>query len=180
MNQPAAFSASYSDWKLIKTRGVVQVVMEIPLADADTAYNVLGGMPDVARENWFAIAPLKLPRAEKENNTTPIRTAAQPQPDVPRSGWGEAGSPFMAKAKRDWRAVPYPQQAGIRICEATFAAYLREEHPDEWHETGEADACVKFICNINSKRELLTNHKAALLWHQLDTAYSAWLALERA
>jgi hypothetical protein len=84
-----------------------------------------------------------------------------------------------AGAKRDWKAVPKPQQAGIRINEPTFAAYLREEHPHDWRETGEADACLKFMCGINSKRDLATNHQAATLWHQIDSAYQAWLAKER-
>ena len=37
----AAFRASYSDWKLIKTRSVVQIVFEVPLEAADEAYQVL-------------------------------------------------------------------------------------------------------------------------------------------
>ncbi len=58
MNTPAAFKATYSDWKLVKTRGVVQVIFEVPLADSDTAYEILGGMPNHANERWFGIAAL--------------------------------------------------------------------------------------------------------------------------
>jgi hypothetical protein len=87
--------------------------------------------------------------------------------------------PKSDRVKRDWRDLPPAQQAGIRINEATFAAYLREEHPDEWHETGDADSCLKLICRIESKRDLLTNHRACALWHQIDTYYGAWLAKER-
>ena len=58
MNKPLAFRGTYSDWRLVKTRGVVQVILEIPLADADMAYQILGGMPDASRERWFGIAPL--------------------------------------------------------------------------------------------------------------------------
>jgi len=60
MKEPMAFRATYADWKLIKTRGVIQVVMEVPLADSDAAYDVLGGMPNPANETWFGIAPIKL------------------------------------------------------------------------------------------------------------------------
>lgn len=161
-----AFKAAYADWKLIKTRGVIQVVMEVPLAEADAAYDVLGGMPNAANEVWFGIAALNLPQAEKENSKLPA--PATPEQD-----------PKSARAKRDWRDVPYPQQAGIRINEPTFAAYLREEHPDEWHETGDADDCLKLICGVSSKVYLATIHKAALMWHQIDTDYAAWLVRER-
>lgn len=59
MEKPAAFSASYSDWRVIKGRKVVQIVLEVPLEAADHAYNVLGGMPNFGSENWFAVARLK-------------------------------------------------------------------------------------------------------------------------
>ncbi len=59
MSEPAAFSAVYSDWKLIKTRGVVSISFEVPLEAAGHAYNVLHGMPGFAEEKRFAIARLK-------------------------------------------------------------------------------------------------------------------------
>ena len=58
MDKPAAFSASYSDWRVIKGRKVIQVVLEVPLEAADHAYNVLGGMPKFGSEQWFAVARL--------------------------------------------------------------------------------------------------------------------------
>jgi hypothetical protein len=58
MSEPAAFSASYADWKVIKTRRVVQIVLEVPLEAAGHAYNVLGGMPNFGGEEWFAVARL--------------------------------------------------------------------------------------------------------------------------
>lgn len=59
MENPAAFSATYSDWKVLKTRQVVQIVLEVPLKAAGHAYNVLGGMPNFEAEQWVAVAPLK-------------------------------------------------------------------------------------------------------------------------
>lgn len=59
MDTPAAFSATYSDLKLIKTRKVVQFVFEVPLEAAEHAMNVLGGMPSPMSEKWFAIARLQ-------------------------------------------------------------------------------------------------------------------------
>ena len=58
MTEPAAFSAIYSDWKLIKTRGVVSISFEVPLEAAGHAYNVLDGMPTYGEEKFFAIARL--------------------------------------------------------------------------------------------------------------------------
>lgn len=58
MSEPAAFSASYSDWRIVKGRKVVQIIFEVPIEAAGHAYNVLGGMPNFGSEDWFAIARL--------------------------------------------------------------------------------------------------------------------------
>jgi len=161
-----AFRATFSDMKLVKTRQVAQLIFEIPIEEFDAAYEVLGGMPVPAKERWFGIAALKQGKEADPKSRTPVK----PQPDTDKPSAG---------VKRDWRDVPPSQQAGIRVNEPTFAAYLREEHSDEWHETGDADACLKMICRIESKTELKTDPRRMMLWHQLDSAYQAWLARER-
>lgn len=62
MSDQAAFSAYYSDWKVIKTRQVVQIVLEVPLKAADHAYQVLGGMPNFEAEDMVAVARIAKPR----------------------------------------------------------------------------------------------------------------------
>lgn len=161
-----AFRATYSDWKLIKTRGVVQVVMEVPLADADAAYDVLGGMPVHGKERWFGIAALK---------STAEEAAAQPRqtlaPKTPTGG-----------AKRmDWREVQPAAQAGIRCADPVFKAFLSEQYRKEWvHANKEADECVRRICGVQSRSELGTIHAARLIWKMLDDQFLAWKALEHA
>lgn len=150
MKTPAAFRATYSDLKLIKTRQCVQIVFELPLADFDAAYAVLGGLPDSSKETWFGIAPLDLMKQIEE------------------------------KPKRDWRDMQPAQQAGIRCAEPVFIAFLQEARPDDWHESQEAAACVRLICGVHSRVELGTNQKARVIWHQLDEQYQAWKALEHA
>lgn len=59
MTKPAAFSASYSDWRLVKGRKVIQIIFEVPVEAAGHAYNVLDGMPQFGSENWFAIARME-------------------------------------------------------------------------------------------------------------------------
>ena len=160
-----AFRATYSDWKLIKTRGVVQVVMEVPLADADAAYDVLGGMPVHGKERWFGIAALK--STEEEAAAQPRQTLA---PKTPTGG-----------AKRmDWREVQPAAQAGIRCEDPVFKAFMDEVHSlAEWNGFTTAEA-VRAFCGVKSRSELSTNHKARVLWHQLDSEFTAWKALEHA
>lgn len=147
-----AFRATYSDLKLIKTRKCVQIIFEVPQEDFDAAYEVLGGLPNPATERWFGIAAL-------------AADAAQPR---------QVESKSTAGAKRPWAEMLPQQQAGIRIGEPEFSNFLRQRFPDEWHETHEADACLKMAFNIWSKKELETNQKARVLWTQLDNEYLAW------
>lgn len=65
MENPAAFSATYSDWRVIKGRKVVQIVFEVPLEASGHAYNVLGGMPNFGSEKWFGVARMNQPKADK-------------------------------------------------------------------------------------------------------------------
>jgi hypothetical protein len=153
-----AFRATFSDMKLVKTRQVAQLIFEIPLADFDAAYEVLGGMPNPANERWFGIAPLRA-------------TPSTPQPVTP---------PLPAGAKKDWRDLPPAQQAGIRCEEPSFVAFLREQREDDWIETRDAAECVRLICGVQSRAELGTNQKARVIWKQLDDQFQAWKAMEHA
>ena len=159
MTTPAAFRATYSDLKLIKTRGVVQIVFELPLADFDAAYAVLGGLPDSSKETWFGIAP--------------IRTGAQPQPTQPPAG--------ASRDKREWRDMQPAQQAGIRCGEPIFVAFLKETYPEDWRALEEdAPQLVRFLCGVSSRAQINTQHGARVIWHQIDTQFQAWKALEHA
>src|SRR4051794_16545955 len=93
MTKPAAFRATYSDLKLIKTRQCVQIVFELPLADFDAAYELLGGMPNPSNERWFAIAALQEAKVLKFKEV--------PDP-------------------RAWQDVQPAAQAGIRCNDPTF------------------------------------------------------------
>lgn len=160
-----AFRAGYADWKLIKTRGVVQVIFEVPLADADAAYDVLGGMPVHGKERWFGIAALK---------STAEEARAKPRQDVPHDS-----RPDGAK-RMDWRDVQPSAQAGIRCGEPEFWAFLREEHG--YHGAADperAAAAVRHICVVKSRSEFSTDHRKRVLWHQLDSQFQAWQAKER-
>jgi hypothetical protein len=154
-----AFRATYSDFKLVKTRKVVQIVLEVPLEQSNAVLDVLGGMPDPSKESWVGVARLR-------------SDASQPQPVVDKPPAG---------AKRDWRDLSPAQQAGIRCDEPAFSAFLKENHPDDWHEAGnDAAECVRMMCQVSSRSALVTNQKARVIWHQLDEEYGAWKALERA
>lgn len=165
MSKPAAFRAVYSDFKLVKTRGVIQVIFELPVEQSDAAYEVLGGMPVAGKERWFGIAAIK-PETEvmspdHESNSKP---ATRPDQEPPRPD----------RAKR-WNDLNPSQQAGIRCGEPAFQSFLTERYRDDFHEAaGDRAECVRLICDVSSRSELDTNHKARVIWHQLNDQYEAW------
>lgn len=160
MTLPAAFRGSYADWRLVKTRAVIQVIFEVPLADADAAYDVLGGMPDNSKERWFGIAALRTPEQEAQES---IQEQSDDD-DGPR---------------RNWRDVEPSAQAAMRCNQPEFWAFLREEHKQRVTNKEDAATVVRKLCKVNSRAHFNTNHAARMVWHGFDTEYQAWLAKER-
>jgi hypothetical protein len=155
-----AFRATYSDFKLVKTRKVVQIVLEVPVEQANNVLDVLGGMPDPSRETWVGVAPLH-------------PDATQPQPKASPAAGAKRGV-------RPWVEIAPPTQAGIRCDDPVFVSFLKEERADDWHEAQDAAECVRMICGVQSRSELATNHKARVMWKQLDDQFQAWKAVEHA
>jgi hypothetical protein len=93
MIAPAAISATFSEWRMVKSRKVLQLVFELPLEKQGEVLAVLGvPLPDA--ESWVAIAPLNL------GKEAPAR-------DERRARASELG-------KARYRASPEMEQALIR------------------------------------------------------------------
>jgi hypothetical protein len=172
--KPLAIRGTYSDWRLVKTRGVVQIVIEVPLAESNIALEVLGGMPDAAKEQWVAIAPIN-PEKEVMSNQHPEPSHAPERRDNARPG--SEDPPARAKPWRDWTPA---QQAGMRCNDPEFAAFLRETRPDDWHEAPDPADCVRLICGVESRSHLNRGGSPAFRWRELDNSFLTRKALERA
>lgn len=191
MNQ-AAFTATFADWKLVKTRGVVQLVFEVPVEKADAAYNVLGGMPDAAQERWFAIARLTEQAARNE----PVPASRNPVPasaSLQSSNRGlcfrgdagadreAAASPSDGPASRPFTELKYSQQAGILCSDPAFHQFLEMYSPDDWRDYASlpdpkfrAKLCVRRLCGVDSRADILPDTPAAAHWQQIVQSYRGW------
>ena len=54
----AAERAAFSDIRTVRSRGVMQLVLEVSIESADRVLKSLGGVPVPGQERWVAIAPL--------------------------------------------------------------------------------------------------------------------------
>lgn len=170
---PAAFKAAYCDWKLVRTRQVVQIVFEVPLSEAGIAYDVLGGMPNPASETWFGIAPLHPPAAteaaaDPERLEQPAPEEAPPQPETAK-----------VAAKRAWEDLQPAQQAGIRSHDIRFEQFLEEEYKQHWRAHKDSAECIRSICGVNSRSQIGVNRTALARWQKLDQHFQAWDAKVR-
>jgi hypothetical protein len=116
----AAFSATYSEWKVIKTRSVVQVVFEVPIEGSDTAYQVLGGMPLPGKEKWFVIAKM---------NAAGVGSLASREAGV--SG-RDATAKIVESAPASRSHSPYAREIAMACEDTDFQDFLRANFQNEW------------------------------------------------
>lgn len=162
----AAFSATYSDWKVIKGRKVVQIVFELPLEKSDEAYQVLGGMPIAATEKWCAIARLN-PNKEV---MPPESQHDQPPETQPRPVTDRQASPAGAD-KRKFEDMPAPQQAGMLSQDRAFRFFLAEKFEMPIPDPDEAASIIRHHCKVKSRAHLTPDNAE---WSSLVLAYRLW------
>jgi hypothetical protein len=145
---PAAFQATFSDWRLIKGRKCVSICFEVPLEAANEAYAVLGGMPDPGRSVWCAIARLQEPKSK---------------PEKPQS------------EKKRWEDMTAAQQAGVLCGDAAFVKFLDGRYANiTIRDSGSAAVAVRDICGVLSRSEIDSQPTAKARWDLLVAEYRAW------
>jgi hypothetical protein len=68
MTDAAVTQGTFADFRLIKGRKTAQIIIEVPIEQADQALSALGGLPQPATEAWVAIA-----RLETKERVVPIK-----------------------------------------------------------------------------------------------------------
>lgn len=79
MSAPAAIRGTFSDFRLVKSRSVAQLVVEIKIEEADAALATLGGLPQPASERWVALAALNVTsiKPKERQRWADLKAAAQ-------------------------------------------------------------------------------------------------------
>jgi hypothetical protein len=103
IDHPAAIQATFSDFRLVKGRKVAQLVLEIPMEEADAALSTLGGIPQPHSERWVALARLN----------------------------GHIQTPKPDKEKQRWEDLKLSMQAWIRCEELAFQRFLGAHSSEE-------------------------------------------------
>lgn len=180
MKNAVAFKGCYADWRLIKTRGCVQVVLEIPLHEADLAYQALGGMPDPASERWFGIARLDLSNVA---DGRPRAGGASHQPTGGRK-MSVGDDPTSTPAPRLHKPVAPDKrlaaQAGIVCSDQMFWRYVEQCYAASGHKLAavtsadEAAAYVRTYCEVASRSEIKPDTPEGEKWQELHGDFLLW------
>lgn len=149
MTQRAAIEGDYADFKIVKTRSVAQLVVEIPIEQAADMVRMFG-VPVPGSPVRVAVARL--------HETPQIEATA---------------APANTNGHRSWGELSPAQQAGIRCAEPAFQKFLREEGDSAVSDTESAAAYVRLVCGVHSRAHLTGN--AANLWHGLDARFQTWM-----
>jgi len=144
---------------------VVQIVLEVPVEQADQAYRVLGGMPNSGEETWVAVARLK-----QESEVVPNNRGHLPEPDK---------TPPASAPERPARANRLTQQAAIACRDKKFQTWVRE-CLDPNHEGGleRTEAIVREYCGVETRAHILPGTEAARRWDQLYSRFVEWELVE--
>jgi hypothetical protein len=151
MTDAAVTQGTFADFRLIKGRKCAQIVIEVPIEQADQALAALGGLPQPTTEAWVAVA--RLNGVEK------------PEPEP--------------KEKRRWEDLKLSMQASIRCNEPAFWKFLERDMRGAGNIENAEDAAafVRMFCRVDSRSSLNTNPSAAVYWRGLEAQYQAWLTV---
>ena len=105
MTDKAAFSATYSDLRFVKSRKIAQVTLEIPIEEA-IAFVKAFGTPNPATETWVGIARLD------PGKTEPAKARE------------------YAKERRDFSELPPSQRAALLCKTEAFWKFLKVASED--------------------------------------------------
>lgn len=91
----AAITGSFADFKIIRTRSVCQLVIEVPLEQADAALAALGGVPQPATERPVAVARLVSEKERKPDARERYAQLSEGEQAVARAGLLAADPAFQ-------------------------------------------------------------------------------------
>ena len=152
-----AVRGTFADFKTVKTRGVCQLIIEVPIENADHALAVLGGVPQAKAEQWVGIAPVTAPGAVDGD-------------DVPAEAEPLKGG---RRAK----------MAGILCGDLQFHSYLNDRFPEQWADVygrigiaeNVAAVIIRSWCRIDSRAQLddPNNSQPGIIWDRIESDYRA-------
>lgn len=165
MGAPAAVSGTFADFRLVKSRKIAQIVVEVAIEHADEAIRALGGLPQPHAEKWVALARL---------NGTPGAVPGQ-DGEVSPSGRsrGQPAGASPSVSRTPWHEMRPSKQAAMRSRDPRFIRFLADRGDVAWRDQAPdwAAEVIRTECGVGSRRDLDINPAARRAWQQLDMKF---------
>lgn len=156
MSQPAVFRATVQSYRSAASRGMFQIVLEVPEEQTPEVTTI------APRGSWVAVAALSPEGAAPATSGQEREVSAPPAPLKPSD-------------KPGWSKLPLSQQAAIRCGDPVFRKWLEEKICHRKVNThDESAAVVRHYCGIESRADLDVYPVPAVKWQDLENRYSAW------
>lgn len=162
MTESSSVYGSFVDVKIVRTRSVVQLVIEVPIERADYTLRELGGIPQPGTERPVAVAPLDPNVARGTTRDQAHGATSGVSPPVP----DDPPAPG-ATHRKPWQELSCAQQAGIRCHDKRFWRQIAVRDADE------AAEWIRRACEVKSRAELDGNDNANIKWRMIDAAFQA-------
>lgn len=174
--------ATYADLKIIKTRGVVQVVFELPLHSFNRAVGVLDGAPLPNVETWVGVVRLTREAAKaildaQAQEESSGKTPPQGQPAAEQQDQDQD----QQRRKRQWWDLPPAQRAAMNCRDVRFQNWLHDQGYIPLATEAEAVTYVRKRVSAGQRSNLgkpgYEDQTAA--WEELDHEYHNFLQRQR-
>lgn len=150
MTDAAIIRATYSEWKMVKTRKVLVLSFEVPL-EAQAAVMAALGTPMPDAETWVAIARLRQGGAEPVSE--PEQPVIEHQPESPIR-----------------RSKSLAQIAGILCSSGSFQKFAGAKNEQE------AADYIRGHCGVDSRAEIDGSENATRIFKEIKAEYDFWMA----
>jgi hypothetical protein len=170
MKPPAqTFAGVFTDFKLVKTRNVAQVIVEVPIEAADQALATLGGLPRADQSPWVAVARLNC-------------TSVNPPQEAGACRKAIAENKALADGQPNPHALP-GAFAVAYLCRCTTILRRSGLEAARKHDGALASELaaevVRLWCRVESRAAITPGSEPAERWHSLDMSssepYEQWL-----
>lgn len=156
-DKPIVIQGVLSDIKLVKTRSVLQLIVEVPVEAGDEVVRGFG-YPQPGREINVALARLMPP-------------ASSPAVHAPSEA-------IPGPIEKEAKPKSYAQQAGIMCQEPAFWRYLSMKYGDITESVEDADTAVAWLrrlCGTTSRSYLIEGSSAGDEFRNIRIRYQNWL-----
>tara|TARA_R100001244_G_scaffold2541_1_gene3955 strand:+ start:19205 stop:19738 length:534 start_codon:yes stop_codon:yes gene_type:complete len=158
---PAVIRATFTEWRMVKTRSALQIVLEVPIEQTEEVLATLGA-PMPGKEKWVAVALLDAKAVARQVDPGGASTS------------GRSAPAETEKPRRKFTELRLSAQAGILCEQDDFRGWLAEEYPNAVRAaSGDIAGALRLVLKVQSRTELddARNTRERAAWSALLTQF---------